>query len=83
MCVCVCVCVCERNVVNATLSQRYLESTFLCCDNVVITMLLQPKSNVVTTLSQRDIVCWVSAGPHRDNKKLFLLGMSFMPYPLM
>ena len=56
--VCVCVCVCECNVVNATLSQRYLESTFLCCDNVVITKLSQPKHNVVTTLSQRDFVCW-------------------------
>ena len=52
------VCVCECNVVNATLSQRYLESAFLSCHNVVITTLSQPKSNVVTTLSQCDIVCW-------------------------
>ena len=60
MCACayVCVCVCECNVVNATLSQRYLESTFLRCDNVVITTLSQPKHNVVTTLLQRDFVCW-------------------------
>ena len=40
-----CVHVCECNVVNATLSQRYLESTFLCCDNVKS----QPKNNFVTT----------------------------------
>ena len=59
VCVCVCMCVCECNVVNATLSQRYLESTFLPCDSVVITMLSQPKPNVVTTSSQCDIVCWV------------------------
>ena len=44
VCVCVCVCVCECNVVKC-----YLE--FLHCDNVVITMLSQPKTNVVTTLS--------------------------------
>ena len=55
MCVCVCVCVC---VVIATCLQRYLESTFLRCHNVVITTLSQPKDNVVTTLSQRDFVCW-------------------------
>ena len=60
-CVCVCVRVCECNVVNATLSQRYLESTFFRCDNVVITTLSQPKRNVVTMLSQRDIVCWVAS----------------------
>ena len=57
--VCVCVCMCECNVVNAMLSQRYLESTFLRCHNVVITTLSQPKNNVVTTLSQLDFVCWV------------------------
>ena len=49
MCVCVHVCVCECNVVNATLSQCYLESSFLRCHNVVITTLSQPKNNVVTT----------------------------------
>ena len=46
VCVCVCLCVCECNVVNATLLQRYLESTLLRCDNV-ITTLPQPKDNVV------------------------------------
>ena len=49
---------CKCNVVIATCSQRYLESTFLRCHNVVITTLSQPKDNVVTTLSQRDFVCW-------------------------
>ena len=62
VCVCVCVCMsmhvgCKCNVVIATCPQRYLESTFLRCHNVVITMLSQPKDNVVTTLSQRDFVC--------------------------
>ena len=50
---------CKCNVVIATCPQRYLESTFLRCHNVVITTLSQPKDNVVTTLSQRDFVCWV------------------------
>ena len=49
---------CECNVVIATCPQRDLESTFLRCDNVAFTMLPQPKHNVVTTLSQRDFVCW-------------------------
>ena len=49
---------CKCNVVIATCPQRYLESTFLRCHNVVITTLSQPKDNVVTTLSQRDFVCW-------------------------
>ena len=63
MCVCVCVSMhvgCKCNVVIATCPQRYLESTFLRCHNVVITTLSQPKDNVVTTLSQRDFVCWVA-----------------------
>ena len=50
---------CECNVVIATCPQRDLESTFLRCDNVAFTTLPQPKHNVVTTLSQRDFVCWV------------------------
>ena len=50
---------CECNVVTATCPQRDLESTFLRCDNVAFTTLPQPKHNVVTTLSQRDFVCWV------------------------
>ena len=50
---------CECNVVIATFPQRYLESTFLHCDNVAFTMLPHPKHNVVTMLSQRDFVCWV------------------------
>ena len=50
---------CKCNVVIATCPQHYLESTFLRCHNVVITTLSQPKDNVVTTLSQRDFVCWV------------------------
>ena len=65
MCVYVCMCVCmnmhagcECNVVIATCPQRDLESTFLRCDNVAFTTLPQPKHNVVTTLSQRDFVCW-------------------------
>ena len=63
MCVCVCVCMsmhvgCKCNVVIA-MCPRYLEFTFLRCHNVVITTLSQPKDNVVTTLSQRDFVCWV------------------------
>ena len=49
---------CKCNVVIATCPQRYLESTFLRCHNVVITTLSQPKDNVATTLSQRDFVCW-------------------------
>ena len=49
---------CECNVVIATCPQRDLESTFLRCDNVAFTTLPQPKHNVVTTLSQRDFVCW-------------------------
>ena len=49
---------CECNVVIATCPQRYLESTFLRCENVAFTTLPQPKHNVVTTLSQRDFVCW-------------------------
>ena len=58
-----CVCMnmragCECNVVIATCPQRDLESTFLRCDNVAFTTLPQPKHNVVTTLSQRDFVCW-------------------------
>ena len=66
MCVYVCMCVCmnmhagcECNVVIAMCPQRDLESTFLRCDNVAFTTLTQPKHNVVTTLSQRDFVCWV------------------------
>ena len=55
---------CERNVVIATCPQRDLESTFLRCDNVAFTTLPQPKHNVVTTLSQRDFVCWEC--PHRN-----------------
>ena len=51
----------ECNVVFATCPQRYLESTFLRCDNVSFTTLPQPKHNVVTTLSQRDFVCWDGA----------------------
>ena len=50
---------CECNVVIATCPQRYLESTFLRCDNVAFTTLPQPKHNIVTTLLQRDFVCWV------------------------
>ena len=50
---------CECNVVIATCPQGDLESTFLRCDNVAFTTLPQPKHNVVTTLSQRDFVCWV------------------------
>ena len=53
---------CECNVVIATCPQRDLESTFLRCDNVAFTTLPQPKHNVVTTLSQRDFVCWVPTG---------------------
>ena len=53
---------CECNVVIATCPQHDLESTFLRCDNVAFTTLPQPKHNVVTTLSQRDFVCW------EDNK---------------
>ena len=53
---------CECNVVIATCPQRDLESTFLRCDNVALTTLPQPKHNVVTTLSQRDFVCWVNTG---------------------
>ena len=49
---------CECNVVIATFPQRDLESTFLRCDNIAFTTLPQPKHNVVTTLSQRDFVCW-------------------------
>ena len=49
---------CKCNVVIATCPQCYLESTFLRCHNVLITTLSQPKDNVVTTLSQRDFVCW-------------------------
>ena len=49
---------CECNVVIATCPQHDLESTFLRCDNVAFTTLPQPKHNVVTTLSQRDFVCW-------------------------
>ena len=49
---------CKCNVVIATCPQHYLESTFLSCHNVVITTLSQPKDNIVTTLSQRDFVCW-------------------------
>ena len=49
---------CKCNVVIATCLQCYLESKFLRCHNVVITTLSQPKGNVVTTLSQRDFVCW-------------------------
>ena len=52
---------CETNVVIATCPQRDLESTFLRCDNVAFTTLPQPKHNVVTTLSQRDFVCWALA----------------------
>ena len=52
---------CECNVVIATCPQRDLESTFLRCDNVAFTTLPQPKHNVVTTLSQRDFVCWVAS----------------------
>ena len=69
MCVYVCMCVCmnmhagcECNVVIETCPQRDLESTFLRCDNVAFTTLPQPKHNVVTTLSQRDFVCWVTTG---------------------
>ena len=58
VCVCACVCMCECNAVNAMLLQHYLESTFLRCHNVVITTLSQPKSNIVTKLSQREFVCW-------------------------
>ena len=63
MCVCKCVCMnmhvgCECNVVIATCPQRYLESTFLRCDNVAFTTFPQPKHNIVTTLSQRDFVGW-------------------------
>ena len=67
MCVCVCVCMsmhvgCKCNVMIATCPQHYLESTFLRCHNVVITTLSQPKDNVVTTLSQRDFLCWDATG---------------------
>ena len=54
---------CECNVVIETCPQRDLESTFLRCDNVAFTTLPQPKHNVVTTLSQRDFVCWVVQYP--------------------
>ena len=62
-----CVCMnmhagCECNVVIATCPQRDLESTFLRCDNIAFTTLPQPKHNVVTTLSQRDFVCWECRG---------------------
>ena len=61
--------VCECNVVNATLSQRYLEFTFLRCDNVAFTTLPQPKNNVVTKLSQYDVVCLV-LGRHMSTENL-------------
>ena len=62
MCVCLNILAgCECNVVIATCPQRDLESTFLRCDNVAFTTLPQPKHNVVTTLSQRDFVCWAQA----------------------
>ena len=62
MCVCMCVCMnmqvgCECNVVIATCPQRYLESTFLRCDNVVKHS--QRCHNQNGTLSQRDFVGWV------------------------
>ena len=47
VCVCACVCVCECNVVNATLSQRYLESTFVRCDHNVVTTKKQRCHNVI------------------------------------
>ena len=57
--VCVCVCVCECNVVNATLSQRYLESTFLqrdivCCDGVIS----RHSSIEVFIISLHEMVCY-------------------------
>ena len=56
MCVCMCVCVClgECNVVNATLSQRYLASTFLRCDNVVITN-FRSKTPIATDINVQKI----------------------------
>ena len=83
MCVCVCVCMsmhvgCKCNVVIATCPQRYLESTFLRCHNVVITMLSQPKDNVVTTLLQRDFVCWVNAYVGISKQCIALLSALFL-----
>ena len=80
MCICVYVCVmnmhagCEYNVVIATCPQRDLESTFLRCDNVAFTTLPQPKHNVVTTLSQRDFVCWVGTFMPLSNGDLVSYG---------
>ena len=64
---------CECNVVIATCPQRDLESTFLRCDNVALTTLPQPKHNVVTTLSQRDFVCWVGNLPQNNNQNLHFI----------
>ena len=64
---------CKCNVVIATCPQRYLESTFLRCHNVVITTLSQPKDNVVTTLSQRDFVCWVTRSSSLSTEEWFTL----------
>ena len=69
---------CKCNVVIAMCPQQYLESTFLHCHNVVITTLSQPKDNIVTTLSQRDFVCWVKPIFHCDAKS-FALGTFVLP----
>ena len=76
---------CECNVVIATCPQRDLESTFLRCDNVAFTTLPQPKHNIVTTLSQRDFVCWDaltgSLLPVRPPSRTYLgLGVMLEPY---
>ena len=63
---------CKCNVI-ATCPQCYLESTFLRYHNVVITTLSQPKDNVVTTLSQRDFVCWVHIAVTKEQHFVELL----------
>ena len=68
---------CECNVVIATCPQRYLESTFLRSDNVAFITLPQPKHNVVTTLLQRDFVCWV-VDSNADSQKIGLWVWAFI-----
>ena len=69
---------CECNVVIATCPLRDLESTFLRCDNVAFTTLPQPKHNVVTTLSQRDFVCWVDSFQAQARKRFEAVRCSSM-----
>ena len=47
-------CLCECNVVNATLSQRYLASTFLRYHNVVITN-FRSKTPIATDINVQKI----------------------------